>query len=496
MDQDLPAPLLIALAAALAAFGLAWLIRSLLANRALERFERATAEEIRSLGLASNQLRAQLARLTEDLTTARSELAVSQDATQRLGAELEVQLRALDEARNQRNFLELELGRVQVNAARLTERIEQLAPLGGRVEALDNEVAAERGRTGAIVRKLEEVVAQKKALESDRSRLAGEVEALGQQLREAARAMSEESERRARQLDGWQAERAKLRIELADADERHRGVLAVLQETQQAREEARSRIRAVEIAAQARDSEREAAIGALEAQVARLDPLRRQLEDRELLVRVLAAERDARSAELDQVQRAATDASGRRDARIRALETEQVELNQVRARLAELEPKLSKATRERDQLAATLQRYVAELETQKAEAKDRDARFRMLAEEFRGTTSARDQEIAGLKAHMEGLEAQLQNGPASIERFSSAGTLLADDLKRIRGIGPTLERVLNAEGVYLYRQIATWTAEDVARIAERLRAFPDRIHRDEWIASARTEHVRKYGEEP
>jgi predicted flap endonuclease-1-like 5' DNA nuclease len=490
MDQVLSAPLLIVLAAAVVAFGIAWLIRSLIANRAMDRFERAAAEETRSLRLASNQLRAQLARLTEDLGTARSELDVSQESAQRVGAELDVQLRALEEARSQRNFLDLELGRVRVNGARLTERIEELAPLGGMVLSLENEITAERARTGAIVRKLEDVVAQKNALESDRTRVAAEVEGLEQRLRDAARVTNEESERRARQLEAWQAERAKLRIELADADQRHRAVLAALQDAELERDEARRRIRAVEVAAQSRDAAHESTVGALEAQVARLEPLRRQLEDREQLIRVLAAERDARIGELERAERMATDVSGRRDARIRALEAEQAELNQVRARLAALEPRLSKVTRERDQLAATVQRYVAELETQKAEAKDRDARFRMLAEEFRSTTSAMGQEIAGLKAHMEGLEAQLQNGP------DAGDTLAADDLKRIRGIGPTLERVLNAEGVYLYRQIATWTPDDVARIAERLRAFPDRIHRDDWIASARSEHVRKYGEEP
>jgi predicted flap endonuclease-1-like 5' DNA nuclease len=481
---DLSAPLPIALAAGLVFFLIAWIVRSRIARRVLERLDRATGEELRASRLAANQVRAQLAHLTDDLATTRSQLGLSQEYARRVGAELDVQLRALEDTRGQRNFLDLELSRVQANAGRLTERIEQLAPLVGTVQGLEREVAAQNARATVLARKLEDVVGQKNLLESEQTRAAMQVEALEHQLREAARVAKEEFDRRARQLESWQAERARLRAEIAGADERHRSALAALTDALGERDEARARIRAVEVAAQSRQAEQEAAVGALTAQVSRLEPLRRQLEDREQLIRLVATERDARSAELERAHRAAGEATERQVARIRALEAEVGDANQARARLAELEPRLSKVTRERDQLSATLQRYLAEVETQRSEAKDRDARFRILAEEFRGTSSAKDQEIAGLKAHLEGLETQLQTREG------------ADDLKRIRGIGPALERVLNEEGIYLYRQIATWTADDVARIAERLRAFPDRIHRDEWIASARTEHVRKYGEDP
>jgi predicted flap endonuclease-1-like 5' DNA nuclease len=105
--------------------------------------------------------------------------------------------------------------------------------------------------------------------------------------------------------------------------------------------------------------------------------------------------------------------------------------------------------------------------------------------------AARDQELTGLRAHLEGLEAQLHERVVSAVQDRSR-----DDLQVIRGIGPALERVLNDEGIYLYRQIATWSADDVARIAERLRAFPDRILRDDWVGSARRAHLTKYGEEP
>ena len=59
----------------------------------------------------------------------------------------------------------------------------------------------------------------------------------------------------------------------------------------------------------------------------------------------------------------------------------------------------------------------------------------------------------------------------------------ADDLKRIRGIGPQNERKLHGLGVYHFSQIAAWTAEN-AKWAGSFMAFPGRIEREEWIAQA------------
>ena len=60
-----------------------------------------------------------------------------------------------------------------------------------------------------------------------------------------------------------------------------------------------------------------------------------------------------------------------------------------------------------------------------------------------------------------------------------------DDLKRISGVGPKLEGVLNDLGVYHFRQIASWTATEIAWVDARLK-FKGRIERDDWIAQAKT----------
>ncbi|MDV4143906.1 NADH-quinone oxidoreductase subunit E [Shimia sp. FJ5] len=61
----------------------------------------------------------------------------------------------------------------------------------------------------------------------------------------------------------------------------------------------------------------------------------------------------------------------------------------------------------------------------------------------------------------------------------------ADDLKKIKGVGPKLEETLNALGFYHYDQIAKWTEAEIAWVDNRLK-FKGRIERDGWIDQART----------
>lgn len=60
----------------------------------------------------------------------------------------------------------------------------------------------------------------------------------------------------------------------------------------------------------------------------------------------------------------------------------------------------------------------------------------------------------------------------------------ADDLKKIPGIGPVLERKLNELGVTRFSQIAAFSNEDIAKVDERLN-FKGRIERDDWIGKAK-----------
>lgn len=61
-----------------------------------------------------------------------------------------------------------------------------------------------------------------------------------------------------------------------------------------------------------------------------------------------------------------------------------------------------------------------------------------------------------------------------------------DDLKRISGVGPKLETLLNKHGVYYFWQIDTWTAANIQAMDDRLDVFKGRIERDNWVAQARS----------
>jgi NADH-quinone oxidoreductase subunit E len=60
----------------------------------------------------------------------------------------------------------------------------------------------------------------------------------------------------------------------------------------------------------------------------------------------------------------------------------------------------------------------------------------------------------------------------------------ADDLKRIRGIGPVNEGRLNALGVFHFDQIAAWAREEIRWVGTYL-SFPGRIDREDWVGQAK-----------
>ena len=61
-----------------------------------------------------------------------------------------------------------------------------------------------------------------------------------------------------------------------------------------------------------------------------------------------------------------------------------------------------------------------------------------------------------------------------------------DDLKKIKGVGPKLEKELNGAGVFHFSQIASWTAKEVAWADDNLLdGFKGRISRDNWVSQAK-----------
>ena len=59
-----------------------------------------------------------------------------------------------------------------------------------------------------------------------------------------------------------------------------------------------------------------------------------------------------------------------------------------------------------------------------------------------------------------------------------------DDLKKITGVGPAIEKKLNALGITQYDQIAKFKKADIAKVDEVLN-FKGRIERDDWLTQAK-----------
>ncbi len=59
-----------------------------------------------------------------------------------------------------------------------------------------------------------------------------------------------------------------------------------------------------------------------------------------------------------------------------------------------------------------------------------------------------------------------------------------DDLTRINGISPFLEKKLNEAGYYSYEQISQWDPSDVHQVTQRIGYLPGQIEKEDWIGQA------------
>jgi predicted flap endonuclease-1-like 5' DNA nuclease len=59
-----------------------------------------------------------------------------------------------------------------------------------------------------------------------------------------------------------------------------------------------------------------------------------------------------------------------------------------------------------------------------------------------------------------------------------------DDLKKIKGVGPKLEKLLNELGISNYQQIAGWQQKDIDSVNAKL-SFSGKIDREDWVTQAK-----------
>ncbi|MFQ6159394.1 NADH:ubiquinone oxidoreductase [Sinorhizobium meliloti] len=95
---------------------------------------------------------------------------------------------------------------------------------------------------------------------------------------------------------------------------------------------------------------------------------------------------------------------------------------------------------------------------------------------------ARPQKAAQRKAPVSADATRKPRRP--VKRAAAPAAGLANDLKRISGIGPKLEQVLNGRGIFRFADIAALSKADVERLDSEL-GLAGRVVRDDWIGQAK-----------
>ncbi|HET6676596.1 MAG TPA: hypothetical protein VFG71_14720 [Nitrospiraceae bacterium] len=246
----------------------------------------------------------------------------------------------------------------------------------------------------------------------------------------------------------------------------------------------------------------------LEVKEAEIIRLRGQVKEMDLLQQQLAAAETGR-LEVEQQMRKTRDERDALEARL------QLQLNESMAERRNLEVRAREeasqhvaALQEQEALTRALHERLAELESLRQDLTAKQAELAQAEERRMMEISEREEEIAALRRRLveyrvaQGLMGkaaarQPEAEPADTappSKPSNGSGHPKDDLKKIHGIGPVIERVLNRMGMYTFLQIAQMDQTDIVRVADKLNTFPDRIVRDNWIEGAKQQHYLKYGE--
>lgn len=107
------------------------------------------------------------------------------------------------------------------------------------------------------------------------------------------------------------------------------------------------------------------------------------------------------------------------------------------------------------------------------------------------TVPAADPEPANAPTEPPVHEAESESEPAAPsddgkpELLSAARDGAPDDLKKIKGVGPKLEKLCNDLGVWHFDQIASWSDAEVAWVDSNLEGLKGRVTRDDWVGQAK-----------
>ena len=212
----------------------------------------------------------------------------------------------------------------------------------------------------------------------------------------------------------------------------------------------------------------------------------------------LQADLDARISELDELKAESEQAIADLKAQLEKA-VAGAEWDALRVRVAEAEGAVKSLWHDQGELNTLRVKFAAQ-EQELAKARALGSQLQSREAESATSTGDKDAEIARLKVRLTELELMVRGVKEPVVKVSHASSLPSstkegDDLKKIFGIGPVLEKALNSHGIYWFRQIADWTSADVQRYDTLLEDFRGRIERDNWISGAQQEHQKKYGQQ-
>ena len=192
---------------------------------------------------------------------------------------------------------------------------------------------------------------------------------------------------------------------------------------------------------------------------------------------------NASNEKLDALQRAKRQITATLDARNRTIREATERLSAVdleeqptsRESAEDLRRELRIAVEERDESRAALR-----------QAETRGERLRTELEVLHGIHERMLDDIESLKGRIR--EAELE-AKTSGESRPPAWVMVQpfgprDDLQRLEGVDPSLERTLNRLGIYHFHQIARFESSDVEWLVQHADGVPEQTIRDSWIVDA------------
>ena len=214
-----------------------------------------------------------------------------------------------------------------------------------------------------------------------------------------------------------------------------------------------------------------------------IEEARADLITRDQRIQGLHKELAASSATIESLQRAKRQLTATLDARNRTMREANTRLSEIdleerptsRESAEDLRRELRIAVEERDESQAALR-----------QAQTRGERLRTELEVLHGIHERMLDDIEGLKDRLREAELEVKTSSKSrppawvmVQPFGPR-----DDLQRLEGVDPSLERTLNRLGIYHFHQIARFDPSDVEWIVEHADGVPAQTIRDSWIVDA------------